>query len=251
MVQPIDVDSSHEHSLITLEKLYDHDDFMASIGSVCDMGCGSGKDIQWWATRETRDDTPIPHEYNCFAVDLDIRQVRYNPPKNIHLIEGDFDDNVLPVQVDLIWSHDSFGYSRNPLATLKKWWHDLLDGGMLCLILPQMMNIEYNRPVYQNFTGQYYNYNVINLVYMLATSGFDCADGHFYKRAGDPWLHALVYKSEVEPQDPKTVTWYSLAEQNLLPVSFARSIQRRGYPVNSDILLPWIDGTLTDFSFDR
>ena len=184
-------------------------------------------------------------------MDLDVAQVRFPPPRNLHLIQGDFDDKVLPVQVDLIWSHDSFGYSTNPLQTLSKWWYDLLDGGMMCIILPQMMNVEYNRTAYQQFTGQYYSYNVINLVYMLATAGFDCADGHFLKQSGDPWLHALVYKSEIPPQDPKSVTWYGLADQGLLPESFVRSVHRRGYPVNQDILLPWVDGRLTDFGTDR
>lgn len=247
MVQPIDPDTSHKQSLLTLEQLYDHDDFMDSITSVCDMGCGTGQDIRWWATRETREEVPQPHNYKCFAVDLDISQIKYRKPKNLHLIEGNFDDKVLPIQVDLIWSHDSFGYSHNPLYTLSKWWDDLLEGGMLCLMLPQMMNVEYNRTVYQHYSGQFYSYNVINLVYMLAVSGFDCSGGHFIKRPGDPWLHAMVYKSEIPPQQPDKVTWYDLIEQNLLPDSFVRSIHRRGYPINSELLLPWIDGTLTEF----
>jgi hypothetical protein len=31
---------SHEHSLKTLNDLYEHDDFMESIGRVVDLGCG-------------------------------------------------------------------------------------------------------------------------------------------------------------------------------------------------------------------
>jgi hypothetical protein len=56
----IDGISSHKHSLQTLETFYEFDDFMESIGTLADMGCGSGLDLEWWATRTTRDETPRP-----------------------------------------------------------------------------------------------------------------------------------------------------------------------------------------------
>ena len=59
------------HSLKVLNQLYEYDSFMDSLKNVADMGCGTGEDINWWATLTTRDDPPEPHNYNCFAVDID------------------------------------------------------------------------------------------------------------------------------------------------------------------------------------
>ena len=62
---------SHLHSLETLELFYSYSDFMESIDSVCDLGCGKeGLDLEWWATREVdADDVIIPLNINCHGVD--------------------------------------------------------------------------------------------------------------------------------------------------------------------------------------
>ena len=44
-----DAEQSHQHSLLTLEILNQFDDFKTSIGSIADLGCGQGHDIQYWA----------------------------------------------------------------------------------------------------------------------------------------------------------------------------------------------------------
>jgi predicted TPR repeat methyltransferase len=64
-----DVDS-HHHSLQTLNQLYEYDDFMISLETMVDMGCGTGLDLEWWATRTTRDDNPRPLNIKCTGVDL-------------------------------------------------------------------------------------------------------------------------------------------------------------------------------------
>ena len=62
--------ASHAHSLQTLNVLYEFDDFMESVGSVLDLGCGDGLDMQWWATATTRDeDSPQPLNIRCMGVD--------------------------------------------------------------------------------------------------------------------------------------------------------------------------------------
>ena len=55
---------SHQHSLETLNQLYEYDDFMLSLRTMVDLGCGSGDDLAWWATRTTRDDNPQPLNIN-------------------------------------------------------------------------------------------------------------------------------------------------------------------------------------------
>ena len=240
-------EESHQQSLFTLEALYKHDDLMDSIKSVADVGCGTGLDIQWWATCESRDEVPIPHNYKCYAVDLN-PQINYDIPKNLSVLKKDFTKGpFLSTKVDLIWSHDSLGYVLNPYETLAVWNEQMKAGGMLCCILPQTHNIEYNRIHCNHFPGHFYNFNIVNLVYMLACAGFDCKDGLFYKGQHDPWLHAVVYKSKHKPMDPMTTSWHDLREKKLLPKSFEESIDRVNHVSNQPhLLLRWIDGTLFD-----
>jgi DNA-binding transcriptional regulator WhiA len=44
-----------------------YDDFMDSITVIADMGCGSGLDIEWFATLCDRDDPPRPYNYVCYV----------------------------------------------------------------------------------------------------------------------------------------------------------------------------------------
>ena len=60
----------HEHSLQTLNTLAEYDDFMESIGTLVDLGCGTGLDLEWWATRTTREDAPQPLNIRCTGVDI-------------------------------------------------------------------------------------------------------------------------------------------------------------------------------------
>jgi hypothetical protein len=78
---------------------------------------------------------------------------------------------------------------------------------------------------------------------MLSITGWDCAPGFFLKRANNPWLHAVVYRSNIEPMDPKT-SWYHLAETGLLPESAMVSINKYGFLNQSDLVLPWLDKNL-------
>jgi hypothetical protein len=89
---------------------------------------------------------------------------------------------------------------------------------------------------------------MVSLIHVLAVSGFDCASGFFHKNVTDNWLHAAVYKSSHRPMDPRTTRWYDLAEKNLLPESAAASVSRNGYVRQRDLVLPWLDKSLTTFS---
>ena len=62
-------EASHQHSLQTLESIAAYDDFMENIRVVCDMGCGNGLDILWWANSTYRDDDDIPRSrnYDCYG----------------------------------------------------------------------------------------------------------------------------------------------------------------------------------------
>jgi SAM-dependent methyltransferase len=234
---------SHAHSVKTLDLLYEYDDFMGSVGTMCDMGCGSGLDLEWWATRNTRDDNAQPLNITCQGIDTKNNLQIQSKYQNIKFRQGDFEDLSVPTKhkFDVIWCHDAFQYCLNPLATLRQW-HGLMNSNaMLILILPQTTNVMASTLAFDQPDYVYYNWTMVSLIHCLAVSGFDCASGYFYKDPSDIWLHAVVYRSEASFFDPKSTRWYHLAEANMLPESAASSANRYGYVRQQDLVLPWLD----------
>lgn len=238
---------SHEHSALVLNTLYEFDDFMESIATVCDMGGGAGLDALWWSTRTVREDKPTPEPLNIKSTVIDIVDKFDVEHKNVEFIQADFEDTGLDKKFDVITSHDSFQYALNPVKTLSHWWNLANPNAMLIIQVPQTTNIRHNR---QDFTSENFSYNhytLVNLIHMLAVSGWDCKDGFFYKKIGDPWIRLAVYKSDIEPMDPRTTTWYQLLDQNLLPESAERSVNKYGYLRQEDLELRWLGGSLEAF----
>jgi SAM-dependent methyltransferase len=251
MTSFINAEASHEHSLQTLNMLYAYDDFMESIVSVVDLGCGTGLDTEWWATRTTRDDNPRPLNIKCTGVDtLNELPIAQKYP-NITYQKTDFEGPVHPpasTKFDILWSHDSFQYAINPVQTLSNWWNIASDGGMLAIVVPQTTNMRRNQLAFTQASACYYHYTMVNLIHMLAVAGWDCKHGFFLKRPKDPWLHAVVYKSNQAPMDPRTTTWFDLMEKKLLPDSADRSVYAHSELRQQDLVLPWLDHSLTSFA---
>ena len=167
---------------------------------------------------------------------------------NLVYQKTDFESGIVPpkdTKFDLLWSHDSFQYAIDPLKTLRHWRDIANNDAMLIMILPQTFDLEYRQLSVTQSNGCYYHHSLVSLIHMLALSGWDCSSGFFLKRHADPWLHAAVYKSQHEPMDPRTATWYDLADRGLLPKSAADCVQKRGYLDQKDLLLPWLDQSLT------
>lgn len=231
------------YNIRTLNLLYGYDTFLESLRTICDMGCGTGADITWWAMLESKDDPPEPYNYNCFAVDRDQNKLNQVPDlENIRKINRDFTDRqIIPVSIDLLWSHDSLQYSHNPLETLQFWNEQMTVNGMLVIHVPQSNGVEYNRYYSRTYNNCFYNYTPTSLLYMLAVNGFDCRDAYLLKKFNDPWIQIAVYKSDIKPMDPKTTTWFDLADKNLLHPSVVQSITKNGFLKQEEIIMPWLD----------
>lgn len=235
---------SHEHSLQILDLIYCYDSFLDSISVIADMGCGAGIDVEWWATLTTRDDPPEPHDFLVYAVDEDISKISKDITAlpNVKPIKANFEQaEIFPRKVDLMWSHDSFQYAINPLSTLRNWNSHMSVNGMLVLSMPQNIHYLHNRMHNNTPSGCFYNHNITTLIYMLAVNGFDCNDAYFYKNMNDPWLYAAVYKTDIEPMDPRKTTWHELAEKNLVNDSVKASLNKHNYVRQEDILTTWLD----------
>jgi len=233
---------SHEHSRDVLDMLYQYDSFMDSIKVVADMGCGAGLDVNWWATLYTRDDPPEPHNYIVYAVDRDTSRIESEvlENKNVIPIEGNFEQRLIPRQVDLVWSHDSFQYAVNPLGTLRTWSETMNVNGMLVLNVPIAQTYAYDRLQTRSFSGCYYNHNICTLMYMLAVNGFDCRDCYIYMAANYGWIHMAVYKS-MEPLDPAHTSWFDLADLNLVNDSVMNSLNKYGHVRQEELIFTWLD----------
>lgn len=233
---------SIRHSQHILNYIREYDSFLDSLKTIAVMGCGTGEDVTWWATLETRDDPPEPYNYKVFAVDRDASKLASIPSlSNIHKLERDFNNVCLPIPTDLMFSHDCLQYSSNPLATLKVWNEMMNVNGMLVLSVPQHSGVEHNRYYSRTHSGCYYHYTPTNLIYMLAVNGFDCRDAYLLKKFGDPWINIAVYKSTVKPMDPSTTSWTDLVSLGLLHPSIENSIVQYGYLRQEDIVMPWLD----------
>lgn len=238
---------SHAHSLRVLNDLYEHDDFMESVGRVIDLGCGrEALDLQWWATRTTRDDDPTPLNIRCTGVDLVDSLSSEARIANVTYLRNDLETlQQLKHGQDILWCHDVFQYMINPMQCLANWRGLCARDGMLVLVVPQTTNIEFSRQAFDQPSGCYYNHTMVSLIHMLAVTGWDCSSGFFLKQPNDPWLYAIVYNSIHQAMDPRSTTWYHLVEKGLLPASAAESVNKYGYLRQHDLVLPWIDKSLS------
>ena len=236
---------SHNHSLQTLNVLYEYDDFMESVGRLVDLGCGSeARDLEWWATRTTRGEEQIPLNIQCVGTDLFPGLSTQH--KNISYQKLNIESyDTAKRGFDVLWCHDTFQYLLNPYQALRNWYNIANNDGMLVLALPQTVNMEYNTQAFDLPMGHFYNYTMTTLIYMLAVNGWDCASGFFKKDPDDPWLHAIVYKSNIEPMDPLETNWYALAETGLLPETATASVIKHGKCRQRDLVLPWLDKSNT------
>jgi SAM-dependent methyltransferase len=222
--------------------LYQYDTFLDSLKVVADMGCGAGLDAQWWAELTSRDDPPEPHNYEVFAVDMNVSQI--DPAilaanRNIRTIQDNYETVSLPKRADLVWSHDSFQFCKNPLGTLARWNEYMNMNGMLVLNVPLHTTYSYDRLQTRSFSGCFYTYNICNLTYMLAVNGFDCRDCYIYMAPNYGWIHFAVYKS-YDPLDINS-SWFDLAEKNLISDSAMNSLNKWGHVRQEDLMFTWLD----------
>lgn len=237
-------------SLKILNALREYDDFMESIKTLVDLGCGSGDDLEWWATIATRDEKPEPLNIKCNGVDLIDQLPMARKHANVTYQRTDFEGTIHPPTelFDVLWCHDAFQYCIDPIGTLIKWRNISSNGAMLVIAVPQTMLVHKRQLFYHLPNGVYYHHTMVSLIKMLSVTGWDCRAGFFQQLPNDPWIRAVVYKSDQTFDNPKTMTWYDLADAKLLPESADRSILSHGFLRQQDLVLPWIDKSFCSLS---
>lgn len=220
----------------------EYDDFMESVSRVLDIGCDvEANTMTWWANATVRD---APHQsLNIQCVGINSFDKLNKRHSNISYQCADIETfNATKKPFDILLCHDQLQYILNPYTALANWWQVADKDSMLVIAVPQTTNTEYNILEYNVKLDQKYHYTMPQLIYMLAVNGWDCRSGFFKKTPGDPWLYAIVYRSDVEPMDPRTTNLYKLSEEtNLLPVTAEKSITKYGQLRQRDLILPWLD----------
>jgi SAM-dependent methyltransferase len=240
------IDNTVRPSLKILSILREHDDFMESIRTMVDLGCGTGEDLTWWATQTTREDSPQPLNIRCWGVDTQDQLSAVKKHANVTFQHTDFEQEVYPPKdkFDVLWCHDAFQYCLNPIDTLIKWKDIASEGAMLVIAVPETMQVYQRHMSFYLPPKVFYHHTVVSLIHMLSLTGWDCRSGFFQQQSNDPWIRAVVYKTDKPAMDPKTTTWYDLAADKRLPESAERSIQAHGYLRQQDLVLPWVDHSL-------
>jgi SAM-dependent methyltransferase len=234
----------------TLELLGCYDSFMESIDSVCDMGCGNGEDLEWWATREVEDDdgNGIPLNIKCTGIDLQESLTVAKQYPNAVYERRNFEEISDEKKYDVIWCNDAFQYVINPLETLKRWRTALTDGGMLAMTVPVTTERTARQTVIVQHEYTLYHYTTVSMLHMLALCGFEIP--FMRKDPGESHLHVIAYKSGHEPFNPRTTRMYDLLDKGLLPESAEDCIQRYGYLRQDQLVLEWLDRSMHWFGED-
>lgn len=240
--------TSREHSLELLSEFRERDTFMESIGTLADFGCGKeGHDLEWWAGLTTRDDIPEPLNIKVTGVDIVETCLGAHKHKNAtylnHDLEKPFGNEH---RFDIVWCHDTLQYMINPFQTLCNWRNVVDAQGALIISLPQNIQMFGKYKLYDQKSHCIYNWTIVQLIHMLTLAGWESA---YYKV--DPlngWINAMVYNTREPVRDPRTTSWYNLAETNLLPPSAVNGINRRGYLREQDLVLQWIDRSYTELA---
>lgn len=240
--------SAFEHSKKhILDLFYQYDDFMESIGRVVDLGCDTEAfNMLWFANATTRTEQALPLNIKCVG-QSDIKKLipkhkgisfQKGPPELLSSTKKKF---------DILFCHDTLQFIIDPYQALRNWWHIANQDAMLVIAIPQTTNVEFNNLEFNASLNHKHHYTIPMLIYMLAVNGWDCNGGFFKKEIGDPWIFAIVYKSNIEPMDPYLTNLYTLTEEtDLLPESAVQSITKYGMIRQQDLVLPWLDKNLMD-----
>ena len=239
------------NSLEVLELLGEHHDFMETIKNVAVIDDTHSDDAAWWSDYRLYDDQPKSHyKIKNFVTKNQCRGA--NKRSNIKIVETDISNTgEKPGSYEIIWANNCLQRSTDPFKTLVHWWSLLKEDGMLCLSVPQTNYIDdLSRWQIRSYSGEYFSWNMVNLIQTLATCGFDCRDGHFKQVRHNPYIWAAVYKGSVPPQDPANTNWYNLKDLNLTPICLDECIDRFGYVKLEYLKVEWLDHSIYDLAVE-
>ena len=241
---------TQEQSLSQCDSLFSdirqYDTFLESIKTLAVFGCGKeSKELDWWCSLTTRDETPVPLNIRCTGVGLVDSCITANQHSNARYLKHDIE---IPFEkhhvYDVVWCHNVLQYLVNPFQTLCNWRTVVEKQGALIISVPQNIQVFGKKKLYDQTSHCMYNWTVVQLIHMLTMAGWESRGGYFKINPVTGWITALVYNSNEPVRDPKITSLYNLCDTGLLPVSAEQSIIKNGYLREQDLILEWIDRSL-------
>ena len=240
-------------TLPVLQLLGEHHDFIGSLNNIAVMDDFDGHDSAWWADYNFDNEESSKKNKLSITVYSKKNTMRTsNKRPSIKFVEADISNTgAKPNSFDFIWASNCLQRSHNPISTLSHWWNILKEDGMLLLSVPQTSYIDdLGRWQMLSYSREYFSWNMVNLIQILALNGFDCRDGHFKQVRHDPYIWAAVYKSNVKPMDPNKTQWYDLKDAGLTPRTLDSFIQSRGYVSHNALMVEWLDHSIYNLSIE-
>ena len=232
-----------------LDLFYQYDDFMESIGRVIDLGCDTEAfNMLWFANATTRDGQELSLNIKCVGQsDIDKLLIKHN---SISFQKGAPEIlSKTKKKFDILYCYDTLPFIVDPYQALRNWWNIANKDAMLVIAVKQTTNVEFNVLEYNTQMNYKHHYTVPILLYMLSVNGWDCKGGFFKKAIDDPWIYAVVYRSDIKPMNPQTTNLYNLIEDTeLLPDVAVKSIEKYGMIRQKDLVLPWLDSNNMDMA---
>lgn len=235
-------------NISVLELLGEHHEFMQTTKQVAVMEDNGGYESAWWSDYRLDEEQTVSHMHIKHFTKSSVRNL--NKRDNIEVVNTEvFDTGKDNDTFHIIWANNCLQKSIDPFKTLTHWWNILKEDGMLVVSVPQTSFInDLSKWQVESYNGEYYSWNILNLIQALAVCGFDCRDGHFKQTRHEPYIWAAVYKGPTKPMDPVTTTWYDLREKNLIPHTLDACIDRFGYAKIDNLKVEWLNHSVYDIA---
>ena len=213
---------------------------------VCDFGCGDGSITDWWVQQAPRNEkNPNANYTKVSGIDLIDRKTDKFDFKCGDILKMPYDDD----SFNIGWCHYTLQQLKDPIQGLLEMRRVLTPYSLLFLTVPQTLDTEYGR--LKTKFNQYDRtfYNLPTLITHLAMTGWNCNKGYFLKPFNDRNIHAIIKPIQdwEEIDNPMDLNHAALVERGALPECTHDMIKAHGYFDETCLLLPWMNGSLTNY----
>jgi hypothetical protein len=225
------------HHIQTLEIISRYEDYLSGLKHITLMGQDLKQLANWWSDLSDQDSNN--YQFQIHAYTTDPKDITYKSGMIWHVGNGlsaDLTDQ------DLLYCNYNIAYEMDTMAAWRKCNAMLKKDGMLMVNLPYNLGINSHlgRPKVDSriSSGIYQVFTLSNMIYQLASCGFDCREAYFYLDRQAGFISAAVYKIS-EPSSYETI--YQMQEAQVLPACLDDVILERGFYMETDLVTQWMD----------
>lgn len=219
--------------------------------NVLDVGCGLGLQANWWASQRPKLDDDrfgLKASTECHAVDLYPPDAEF--ANNFYFKQEDYHNlSFSNEQFDIVWSHYSLEYSATPFKALAEWRRVCKPDGHLYITVPCSFRKKFGKIHTELKPGQQSWFTIVNLIYMLAYTGWLPKDAFFQADVRRGIVRGIIPANPEQPTalDPLEVNLYDLADRGVFDRWVTAMINDRGTFDETNLVITWVTGSILDF----